>query len=161
MSDKKPILDACCGGKQFWYDQHVPFVEYQDVRDADYVLCDGRKFGIHPDHQGNFTDMAFPDGSFQLVVFDPPHLLHAGTDSWLAKKYGTLPVDWKMYLHKGFCECFRVLKDGGILIFKWNSDQIQHKDVIQLSPYKPLFGDRRSKTRWTVFGKFKEMQGET
>ena len=43
-----------------------------------------------PDVVGDFRDMPFEDETFRLVVFDPPHLLHAGDDSWLAKKYGVL-----------------------------------------------------------------------
>ena len=52
-----------------------------------------------------------------------------------------------------FEECFRVLKDGGTLVFKWNGEQIPFAEVVKLSPYKPIFGDKRAKTRWTVFVK--------
>lgn len=52
-----------------------------------------------------------------------------------------------------FKECFRVLKDEGTLVFKWNSEQIPFAAVVKLSPYKPIFGDKRAKTRWTVFVK--------
>lgn len=26
------ILDACCGGKMFWYEKDLDFVTFQDVR---------------------------------------------------------------------------------------------------------------------------------
>lgn len=90
---KKIILDACCGSRMFWFDKKNPNVLFQDIRDAEYTLCDGRKLEVHPDVIADFTEMPYPDSSFKLVVFDPPHLLKAGKDSWLAKKYGKLPED--------------------------------------------------------------------
>lgn len=77
-------------------------------------------------------------------------------NSWLAKKYGVLPLDWKPYIKAGFDECMRVLKPHGTLIFKWNEDQIQFSEVLKAIGRKPLFGDKRSKTRWTVFMKESE-----
>lgn len=153
----QPILDACCGGKSFWYDKDSPLVLFQDIRREEHTLCDGRQFKIDPSVCGDVTDMGYKDESFSMVVFDPPHLLYAGNDSWLKKKYGVLPKNWKEFIKKGFEECFRVLHTGGVLIFKWNSEQIPFSDVVCMSPYKPLFGDRRSKTRWTVFMKDKRM----
>lgn len=47
----------------------------------------------------------------------------------------------------------RVLEPFGILIFKWNEAQIKVNDVLKSISYKPLFGDRRSKTIWMVFMK--------
>lgn len=40
-----------------------------------------------------------------------------------------------------------------MLVFKWNGEQIPFAEVVKLSPYKPIFGDKRAKTRWTVFVK--------
>lgn len=151
------ILDACCGSKMFWYDKENPFTTFMDIRELETTLCDGRKLEIKPDVIGDFTDMKFADSTFNVVVFDPPHLKQAGSESWLAKKYGVLPNDYKEYIKKGFAECFRVLKQGGILVFKWNSEQIPFSEVIKLTEYSPLFGDKRSKTRWTVFVKTSEM----
>ena len=34
----------------------------------------------------------------------------------------------------------RVLKPGGVLIFKWNEDQIKVPQILALTPNKPLFG---------------------
>ena len=93
------------------------------------------------------------DDTFNLVVFDPPHLIHAGEKSWLRKKYGVLPENWKPYIKAGFDECMRVLKPGHTLIFKWNEQQIKTRDVLKTIDYKPLFGDQRSKTRWICFMK--------
>jgi SAM-dependent methyltransferase len=43
-------------------------------------------------------------------------------------------------LRLGFAECFRVLRPGGTLIFKWNETQVPLKEVLALTPHKPLFG---------------------
>lgn len=101
----------------------------------------------------DFRNMPFADNTFNLVVFDPPHLIHAGENSWLAKKYGVLPADWKLYIKEGFDECMRVLKPSHTLIMKWNEQQIKTVDMLNAIQYEPLFGDRRSKTRWIVFMK--------
>jgi len=97
--------------------------------------------------------MPFEDNSFYLVVFDPPHLVRAGEESWLAKKYGVLGPNWKEDIRQGFQECLRVLKPNGVLIFKWNEEQIKLGDILRIIEKKPLFGNRRSKTHWLVFMK--------
>lgn len=30
----KPILDACCGSKMFWFDKQNPHVEFCDIREV-------------------------------------------------------------------------------------------------------------------------------
>ena len=147
------ILDACCGSRMFWFDRENPDTTYMDIRDFEDTLCDGRTLTVHPDIVADFRDIPFEDESFSLVVFDPPHLKSVGETSWMAKKYGKLSDCWQDDLMKGFSECFRVLKQDGVLVFKWNEDQIKAAEVLKLVPYKPLFGDRRSKTHWMVFMK--------
>ncbi len=91
-----------------------------------------------------------------MVVFDPPHLANNGGRGWLAKKYGKLPKDWEDMLRRGFRECFRVLKDEGTLIFKWNEHEIPVSKVLAYTPHKPLVGNRCGKTaksHWLVFMK--------
>ena len=89
-----------------------------------------------------------------MVVFDPPHLVRAGENSWLAQKYGKLNKEtWRDDLKQGFNECFRVLEPGGFLIFKWNEDQVKVTEVARLFPVQPLFGQRGGKTHWLVFMK--------
>lgn len=147
------ILDACCGSKMFWYDRDNKHTCYVDCRKVDETLCDGRRLEVKPDLLADFRDLPFPDNTFNLVIFDPPHLKRAGQTSWLAQKYGVLPKDWELFLAQGFAECFRVLKPFGTLVFKWNSDQIPFSRVIKLAPEPPVFGDRSGKTRWTIFVK--------
>ena len=102
-----PILDACCGGKMFWFDKDNPYVLFQDIRCADMVLCDDRKFSVKPDVIADFTSMPYHDNSFRMVVFDPPHLKYTGrkkeVSSWQMKKYGWLPAHgWEDIIRKWF-----------------------------------------------------------
>lgn len=150
---RKTILDACCGSRMFWFDKKNPNAIYMDCRELDTELCDGRKLVVSPDVVGDFRNMPFDSDTFCLVVFDPPHLVRAGDTSWMAKKYGVLKETWREDIKRGFDECMRVLEPCGVLIFKWNEEQIKLSEILKLIPYKPLFGDRRSKTHWIVFMK--------
>ena len=76
--NNKPILDACCGGKMFYFDKSDQRVLFQDIRKVKTTLCDGRTFEVSPDIQADFTNMPYPDNSFNMVVFDPPLWYTAG-----------------------------------------------------------------------------------
>lgn len=149
----KKILDVCCGSKMFWFDKDRTDTVYMDNRKLEDVLCDGRKLIIKPDIVADFRNIPFPDKTFKLVVFDPPHLIKVGEKSWLAKKYGHLGSNWKQDIKQGFKECFRVLESYGVLIFKWNEEQIKLNEILKLTDIKPLFGNKRAKTHWWVFMK--------
>lgn len=152
-NEMKKILDACCGSRMFWFDRENQDVLFADNRELETTLCDGRALLVKPDIKMDFREMPFPDNTFKIVVFDPPHLKQAGSESWLAKKYGVLPKDWKPYLKAGFDECMRVLEPDGILVFKWNEEQIKLNDVLKEFGKEPLLGDQRGKTRWILFMK--------
>jgi ubiquinone/menaquinone biosynthesis C-methylase UbiE len=151
----KSIIDVCCGSKMFWFDRENENTVFMDIREFEGTLCDGRKLVIKPDIVGDFRNIPFPDNTFKLAVFDPPHLIRVGESSWMAKKYGKLNENWKDDIRQGFNECMRVLKPNGVLIFKWNEEQIKIGEVLAAIDYKPLFGDRRAKTRWLVFMKLR------
>ncbi|MGS4345115.1 methyltransferase [Myroides odoratus] len=153
---KKKILDACCGSRMFWFDKDNPLVLFQDIREEEHTLCDGRLLEVKPDVIGDFRKMEFEDNTFKLVVFDPPHLHKLGQDTWMAKKYGTLLPTWEQDIKLGFDECMRVLEKDGILIFKWNEHQIKLNQILSIIPYKPLFGHtsgKHGKTIWLAFMK--------
>ncbi len=144
----------------FYFDKHNPNVLFQDIREVETTLCDGRKFEVKPDVQADFTNMPYPDDSFRMVVFDPPHLKYSGSkkelDGWQMMKYGALSPDWQDIIRKGFAECFRVLMPGGFLIFKWNETDIKVSEILKLTPHKPIFGHKsgkRSNTHWLCFMK--------
>lgn len=137
----------------FWFDKQNPNVTFMDIRRHYEELETGHVIDVDPDIVGDFRDMPFEDDAFDMVVFDPPHLIHAGENSWLAKKYGKLDELWPEDIRQGFAECMRVLKPNGSLIFKWNEDQISLQEVLAAIGEKPLFGNKRSKTHWLVFMK--------
>lgn len=161
---QKTILDPCCGSRMMWFDRKNPAVIFGDKRSETVTVTDnskGNKSGqrelrIEPDTLLDFRELPYADGSFKLVAFDPPHLIHAGPRSWLAAKYGKLSGDWRDDIRKGFEECFRVLASEGVLVFKWNETQVKVRDVLDLTPHAPLFGHvsgRKGLTHWLVFMK--------
>ena len=151
----KEVLDPCCGSRMFWFDKEHPDVLFGDCRTESHILCDGRPLVIAPDQELDFKDLPFQDNSFNLIVFDPPHLKTAGEKSWMRKKYGKLdPQTWQDDLAQGFSECWRVLAPSGTLIFKWNETQIKIREVLECFSEKPLFGQTTTnnlKTHWIVF----------
>ena len=155
MKITKKVLDPCCGSRMFWFDKNNPLAVFGDIRDESHVLCDGRTLEIKPDMDLDFRNIPFENNSFKLVVFDPPHLVHAGEKSWLRLKYGILHKEtWQEDLRQGFSECFRVLAIDGVLIFKWNETQIKVSAILKLTDRKPLFGHPSGKkggTHWMCF----------
>ena len=152
----KNILDPCCGSRMFWFDKQNPNVVFGDNRELKTNLCDGRKLEINPDIKMDFRNIPFKDNTFKLVVFDPPHLKQIGETSWMAQKYGKLGDNWKADIKKGFEECMRVLDNYGILIFKWNEQQIKVSEILGLIKCRPLFGHKSGKlqkTHWICFMK--------
>jgi hypothetical protein len=131
-----------------WFQREHPNVIFGDIRAETLTVTDrshGNESGtrtirIEPDTLMDFRAIPFGDGTFKLVVFDPPHLVRAGPRSWLAAKYGKLSDDWRDDLRQGFAECFRVLESDGVFIFKWNETQVKVGELLALTPVKPLFG---------------------
>lgn len=155
----KKILDATCGSKTIWFDKENPAAVYCDKRCEDlrgiwkYGNGKGeRTCTITPDVQCDFTNLPFKNDTFLLVIFDPPHLKRAGNNSWMVKKYGKLDENWPQMLHDGFQECMRVLKQNGVLIFKWSECQIPASEVWDAIGRKPLFGHRSGKASKTFWG---------
>ena len=158
-----PILDACCGARMMWFNAKDSRCLFGDIRDESLVVTDrthiangSRSIHIHPDVRFDFRSLPFPDDTFYLVAFDPPHLLRAGPKSWMAAKYGKLGQDWRLDMKTGFSEMFRVLRPYGTLIFKWNETQIPLSEILACTNQRPLFGHRtgkQSRTHWVTFMK--------
>lgn len=158
----KRVLDPCCGSRMFWFDKDNPDVLFCDIRELDcksiWKSGDGksvRTCTIKPDRICSVTNLPFEDNTFWHVVFDPPHFINLGDTSWMAKKYGKLTKDgWRDFIHDGFCECMRVLKPNGTLIFKWSEVDIKISEILKIIPYKPLYGHKSGKsmqTHWIAF----------
>jgi len=152
-----PILDPASGSRMFYFDKQDERVVFGDNREEQHVLCDGRTLTIAPDTLMDFRELPYEDGTFHLVIFDPPHLVKGGDNAWMVKKYGRLTREtWQDDLGAGFAECFRVLRPHGVLIFKWNETQIPTRAVLALTPEKPVVGHRSGKaanTHWITFMK--------
>jgi hypothetical protein len=150
-----PILDMCCGSRMFWFDKNDSRAVFSDIRAEEHTLCDGRKLVIRPDLIADFRALPFADSSFHVVVFDPPHLERVGDSAWMGKKYGRLNKDsWRDDIRAGFIEAFRVLRQNGTLIFKWNETQIPVSQIIALTDVKPIIWQRtgkNDKTHWIIF----------
>lgn len=150
------VLDPCSGSRMMWFNKDDQRALFGDIRDENHVLGDGRVLNVEPNVVMDFRNLPFGDATFNLVVFDPPHLTRAGADSWLRAKYGILTDDWRDDLRKGFSECFRVLKPGMFLIFKWNETQVKVSQILELTDEQPLFGHKSGKsarTHWLTFMK--------
>ena len=158
-----PVLDACCGGRMMWFNKDDERCLYADQREAELKINHlpsqvGRASKkVQPDQVHDFRNMPYEDESFYHVVFDPPHVRNISLKSVVGFSYGSLDKEtWEEDLTKGFAECFRVLKKNGTLIFKWNEVDIPLKEVLKLTPEKPLYGHRSGKkanTHWVSFMK--------
>lgn len=148
----------------FWFNKHHPNALYIDNRIARKGHVPQRpNHSVEPDIVMDFRDLKFEDKTFNLVVFDPPHFMGMSPKSWLAKKYGSLDKkSWREDLKKGFDECWRVLKDNGVLIAKWSEDtahpsrMITTGEFIKIIGRDPLFGHTtgsKSNTHWMCFMK--------
>ena len=167
------ILDVTCGDRTIWFQKNEPHTIYCDKRREEWDGMFGkvlnkqgkqkrRHLVIDPDIQCDFTDLPFPDKSFSLVVFDPPHIENLSENAWMRKSYGSLDGDWKPMIRKGFAECMRVLKPDGVLVFKWSDISISTREIINVIGQEPLFGHRSGKkmnTHWMCFMKFGEEDG--
>jgi SAM-dependent methyltransferase len=150
-------LDACCGGRAFWFDKADGRALFVDKRCESFQV-DRRRgdlFHVAPDMLCDFSELPFPSDTFALVVFDPPHVSF-GKTSFMAAMYGRLEGDWREMLRLGFAECFRVLRPEGVLVFKWCDSDVPLREILALTPEVPLIGNRKpatAKTHWVLFMK--------
>lgn len=160
MKTDKLILDACCGSRMFWFDKKHPRTLYIDNRTmAPKKQTNGATIEVAPDEVMDFRKLDLPDDTFALIIFDPPHILkRGGKNSWMKEKYGELDrATWRDDIRAGFAELFRVLKPQGTLIFKWSESDILVKDVLALTPQRPLFGHRTGKAGKTIWVSFMKL----
>jgi SAM-dependent methyltransferase len=144
------ILDATAGSRGIWYQKDLPFVTFMDKREGRFVFYPNpktkRTFDIKPDVLADWTKtIPFDNNEFDMVVFDPPHLIVSEkpkSDFKMHIQYSYfLKSNWKQSLRKAFQELFRVLKPDGFLVLKWCETDIKIMDVLKLSPYKPMFSN--------------------
>ena len=161
IENKKFILDVCCGLRAMWFNKTHPNAIYHDKRRREKGFDDFRpNFSVQPDIQGNWDNLPFDDHTFKLVVMDPPHIVTTEDSHRMVKYYGHLDREtWKDDIKKGFDECWRVLDDYGVLIFKWSEASIKKKEVLNVLQKEPLFGHpngSRVPCHWLTFMKIPE-----
>lgn len=157
MNEKpeKFILDATAGYRMMHPNKKNPHVLYIDARPE-----------CKPNEIQDFRDLPYPDKSFKLCIFDPPHRTTKDAPHWVKRDYGGLiPETWHSDLRKGFMELWRVLQDYGVLVFKWNDHQFKLEELKPLFPSKPVIqqlttNGTSSNTYWVLFMKFPEEQKE-
>lgn len=160
VPQEKVILDACCGGRMFWFNRNHPNAIYVDNRiakEGHIPYQQKRNHEVVPDINMDFRDLCFPDNSFKLVVFDPPHIVGNDNHGWMQGTYGRLdPKTWEADLAAGFNECWRVLDDFGTLVFKWSEVCVPVSRILAVIKREPLFGHKSGKsqkTHWLCFMK--------
>ena len=152
------ILDACCGGRMWWWDKQHPLALYMDKRAEKKGANPERpNWHITPDVIADFRAMPFGDATFQMVVFDPPHIIREKPSGIYPLYYRTLHPDTEQDdLRRGFAECWRVLAPGGTLVFKWAGPLAR---VEPHFPSRPIVGQRILRkgsglgSRWIIFYK--------
>jgi len=164
------ILDVTAGLKEMWFDKENPETVYLDWRRGEIVFYEQVRGRIAPTIQADNRCLPLRDNVFDLVLFDPPHLIEDPAKvrmregSLYQKKYDTLhPLTWIKDVYRASREAFRVLKPEGFLIFKWADHDRPLKRLTALFPERPLFGTRSHSTKrknHTYFVVFRKKLGE-
>ena len=144
MDKNKFILDACCSIRDFWWDKKDKNTLYVDIRKEESGFCELRgDRELKPDIVADFRNLPFENNSFKLIIFDPPHLKNLVETSQFKNIYGQLDKEtWEEDIKKGFNECWRVLEDKGVLIFKWADHDIKINKILEVIGREPLFGHK-------------------
>lgn len=124
ISDGADVADVTWGKGAFWSKANDGRFK---VRGSDVAAHIGGKDGIV---QADFRDLPYDDGSFDVVVLDPPYIHNPGrhvTDSRYnnaATTTGMYHADIRQLYRAGMAEALRVLRPGGKLLVK-GKDEIE------------------------------------
>ena len=146
MATKVRILDLSAGNRAIWFNRKHPDCTYIDKR-AEVMpdlVCDSRDV------------LPFMAGTFDLMVFDPPHV-NFGKTSNMARVYGHhTTAEIVDIIEKTSTEAHRVSRKDALMAFKWNDHDIPLPTVLKLlRGWEPLFGHLTkdgpgSKTYWCL-----------
>jgi len=122
------------------------------------VYFSNELINVTPDIQARWQNLPFKNESFDLVLFDPPHIFRneGAKPGGMSKKYGIFyRNNWREIVSIGAMELFRVLKTKGTFILKWSEVDMNIDEILKLIPYPPMFGTHSGKnTHWVCFIKY-------
>tara|TARA_R100000654_G_scaffold33685_1_gene58891 strand:+ start:746 stop:1237 length:492 start_codon:yes stop_codon:yes gene_type:complete len=140
MITEKEVLDACCGGRHWWFNKEDPDMFGLDIRSVEKGSIELQpNWSVEPDLVGSYCNMPFNDESFSLILWDIPHKLKQDKGI-ITKKYGFLGENWREDTKQGFEECWRVLAQRGTLVFKWSDLDVKVSEMLNLFHTKPKAG---------------------
>ena len=108
-------LDATCGLRSIWQEKHNKDTTYIDIRPE-----------VRPDFVCDATRTPFHNQAFDMILFDPPHRKFSPYIKSLGKRsmafrYGSqTTAERNDFVRAAFIEFSRILKDDGVVLFKWN-----------------------------------------
>ena len=125
------ILDATAGNRTMWDKKEDPRILFIDVESD---------LSVKPDLIIDCTSTGFPNNSFNIIFFDPPHSygrtkntgVHQTPNYDIQKQrgwhtgayYGFDKFSTKraliVFMHKAQKEFYRIIKPNGVLWFKWS-----------------------------------------
>ena len=126
------ILDMSAGNRAVWFDKAHRDCVYVDARPSvgPDIVCDTRAL---PASIGD---------SFDLVVFDPPHV-NGGKNGNISRDYGHhTAAEIRDIIRGSAREAWRVTRPDALMAFKWNDHDQKLKRVLALMAewWEPLFG---------------------
>lgn len=92
----------------------------------------------------DFTSTGLPDESFDLVVYDPPHLADLGEKAFMRRRYGTVKNDdFRATIEDGAREAWRIARVGVIVKVvdgphRWRYQQLS-RWIERVIPLPPVF----------------------
>ena len=125
------ILDLSAGNRAVWFEKNHPDCIYVDLREQvrPTIVCDTRR-------------LPFADGTFDLVVFDPPHT-NFGKNGLMSATYGwhTMP-EIRDIIAGTAKEAHRVSKTEALMAFKWSNRDMRLGPILALMQdhWQVLFG---------------------
>jgi len=129
LMETRRTLDMTAGNRCIWFEQ------------GDTVFVD-RRFGARPSVVASWADLPFADGTFDFIVFDPPHCsLGSGR---MAERYGRVTIAQLMQdIIAGSREAWRVARAGALMALKWSTHDIGLQRVLTHLPgWRPMFGHK-------------------
>jgi hypothetical protein len=152
------ILDLSAGKRMIWFDKNPNDVVFVDIR-----------YSVSPSVVADTRRLPFSDCSFDLVVFDPPHV-NFGVNSNFSRDYGhhTTQEIQDIVTHTAH-EAYRVSTYDALMAFKWNDHDQKFGSILSLmwQWWIPLFGHRvssrtkhSSTTGWVLLRRSRGVQPE-